>query len=426
MPNWTRRDFIKATSASLALGFAGAPFIASGAARKARVVVIGGGFGGAIAAKYIKQLDPQIEVTLIERNKNYVSCPFSNEVLSGERDISTLTFGYQGLAARGINVIHDEATAIDPVKKTVSIRNGKALEYDRLVVSPGIQFDWKAIEGCSPEMEKTMPHAWKAGENTLLLRKQLEAMKDGGTAIIVVPPAPIRCPPGPYERAAQMCAYFTHHKPKSKVLILDANDMMSKRPLFEQAWATLYPGMVTWTPKSNFGKVVRVDQKTRTLVTEFDSYTSEVINFIPPHKAGPIAHIAGLTNEAGWCPVDSVTMESTKHKGIHVIGDASLAGDMPKSAHSAGSQAKATAAAIVAMINGQPAPMPYYVNTCYSLVSPDWGFSVAGLYKAEGGKIAAIPGSVVISPTNVAPFTRKEEAVFGLSWLANITAEAFS
>ncbi|MBI4741263.1 MAG: FAD-dependent oxidoreductase [Betaproteobacteria bacterium] len=426
MLNWTRRDFIKAGGASLASGLAGAPFVASGAARKARVVVIGGGYGGAIAAKYVKRLDPQIDVTLVERNKHYVSCPFSNEVLSGERDIESLTFDYQGLAARDIRVIHDEATAVDPVRKTVSLKNGKALEYDRLVVSPGIQFNWKAIEGCGPEMEKTMPHAWKAGEQTLLLRKQLEAMKDGGTAIIVVPPAPFRCPPGPYERAAQMCAYFKHHKPKSRVLILDANTAMSKRPLFEQAWAALYPGMITWTPASNSGKVLRVDQSKRTLVTEFDSYTSDVINFIAPHKAGQIAHIAGLTDAAGWCPVDPFTMESTKHKAIHVIGDASAAGDMPKSAHSAGSQAKATAAAIVAAINGQTAPNPYYVNTCYSLVAPDWGFSVAGLYKADGDKIAAIPGSVVISPTDVAPFTRKEEAAFGLSWLANITAEAFS
>lgn len=427
MSNWSRRNFMKATGASLAVGLAGAmPATARGAAKKARIVVVGGGFGGAIAAKYIKMFDPQIDVTLVERNKNYVTCPFSNEVLSGERDIASLTFGYQGLMDRGINVIFDEATGIDPVKKSVSLKNSKALDFDRLVLSPGVQFNWNAIEGCSPEMEKTMPHAWKAGEQTLLLRKQLMAMPDGGTAIIVVPPAPFRCPPGPYERASQMCAYFQHHKPKSKVLILDANDMMSKRPLFEQAWKTLYPGMITWVPKSSFGKVTRVEQKTRILVTEFDNYTSEVINFITPHKAGKIAEIAGLTNETGYCPVDAMTMESAKHKGIYVIGDAAIAGDMPKSAHSAGSQAKVVAAAIVAQLNGQPIAMPYYVNTCYSLVSSDWGFSVAGLFKPEGGKIVAHPGSVVISPTDAAPFTRKEEAEYGISWLANITAEAFS
>lgn len=417
-----RRQFIGALGAvPLVAGF---PGLVLGAA-KARVVVVGGGFGGATVAKYLKLADPGIEVTLIERNKQYVSCPFSNEVLSGERDIESLTFDYQAHAARGVNVVVDEVVAIDAAKKTVATRGGKSFGYDRLVMAPGIAFDYGATEGASADMEKTMPHAWKAGAQTLLLKKQLEDMRDGGLAVITVPRRPYRCPPGPYERAAQMALYFKHHKPKSKVLILDDGESMAKQALFEEGWERHYAGMITWTPGNSGGKVLRVDQRKRALVTDLGEQKADVINFIPPQKAADIARSAGLTDKNGWCPVDPVTLESTIHKGIHVIGDAAVAGDMPKSAHSAASQAKAVVDAIVALTAGKPAPAPYYTNTCYSLVAPNHGFSIVGIYRAEGGRIAGVKGAGGLSPVRASSYVRRAEAEYGYSWLKNITTEAF-
>lgn len=425
MMNLNRRQFV-GSMASLGAGslIAGFPSIVLGAA-KARVVIVGGGFGGATVAKYLRMSAPDVEVTLIERNPKYVACPFSNEVLSGERELASLTYDYKAHTARGTNVIHDEVTRIDPVKKIVDTKGGKHIAYDRLVVAPGIAFDWAVTEGATPDLEKTMPHAWKAGENTLLLRKQLEAMKDGGVAIVTVPRRPYRCPPGPYERAAQMALYFKHHKPRSKVIILDDGETIAKQALFEEAWAKLYPGMITWMSGKNGGKILRIDQKKRVLDTELGDQTGDVISFIPAQKAGDIAVATGLTDKSGWCPVDATTLESTIHKSIHVIGDASSAGAMPKSANSAVSQARVVADAIVAAISGKSAPMPYYTNTCYSLVAPDYGFSIVGIYQPEGGKIAAVMGGGGLSPTRAPAYVRKAEAEYGYSWLKNVTAEAF-
>jgi sulfide dehydrogenase [flavocytochrome c] flavoprotein subunit len=442
-----RRDFLKLAAGASAGAILSIPQ-ARAATAKARVVVIGGGYGGASAAKYLRLLDPGIEVTLVERGKLYTSCPLSNEVLSGERDIKTLQVGYAGLAKRGVKVVHQEVTAIDPVKKTVTLAEGAPLAYDALVVSPGVDFNYKAIKGLTPELaETTLPHAWKAGPQTLLLKKQLDAMPDGGRFIISVPKGPFRCPPGPYERAAQVAMHCLHHgKKKAKVLILDANESFSKKPLFEQAWKALYGygegGMIEWVPAAAGGKVEEVDAAGLTCHAEFESFKGDVVNIIPPHVAGKIAQDSGLVNFKGaWCGVKPENMESTAHKDIYVIGDACVGGDLagnnafPKSAHMANSQAKVVAANLVAKLNGLPAPKPLYTNTCYSVVGHEWGFSVVHLYRVENGQWVYIKEGSGISPvtfgTKEAPkpvprLFRKMEAEYADGWLRNLMADAYT
>jgi sulfide dehydrogenase [flavocytochrome c] flavoprotein subunit len=349
--------------------------------------------------------------------------------------LKDLEIGYDGLKKRGINVVFDEVTAIDPVKKSVALKGGKTLAYDAMVLSPGIDFNYAGVEGYSEALANgDMPHAYKAGPQTLALQKQLMAMPDGGTFVITVPPGPFRCPPGPYERASQVAAYLKGHgKTKSKVLILDANDSFSKKGLFEQAWKTHYPDMIQWVPGASDGKVVRIDAKTKTAYTNFGEHKADVLNVIPPHHAGAIAKATGLTNEKGWCSVDMLTMESAVHKDIWVVGDACVHGDLPvyaapKSAHSAVTQAKVAAGAIIAKLNGQPAPVPYFVNTCYSIAAPDWGFSVVHVYRVEEGKLIYVKdaGGISAIDTPALATTRKLEAHYAIGWLKNIMADAFA
>jgi sulfide dehydrogenase [flavocytochrome c] flavoprotein subunit len=446
MHNIDRRNFLKSLSAATGASILTVP-TASAATIKARVVVVGGGFGGATVAKYLRLLDPGIAVTLIERGKLYTACPLSNEVVSGARDIKTLQTGYARLAGRGINVVHDEVTGIDPINKTVATASGASFGYDSLVVSPGVDFDFAAIPGLSQEAaESTLPHAWKAGPQTLLLKKQLEAMPDGGRFIIAVPKAPFRCPPGPYERAAQVAMHCLHHgKKKAKILILDANDNFSKRPLFEQAWKALYGygegGMIEWVAGASGGAVEGVDAGSMTCRTTFDDHKGDVINIIPPHRAGKIARDAGLANVKGnWCAVKPENMESTAHKDIYVIGDACVGGEVatgnafPKSAHMASSQAKIVAASLVAKLNGLPAPVPIYTNSCYSVVAHDWGFSVVHLFRVENGQWVYVKEGSGISPvtfgTKEAPkpvprVYRKMEAEYADGWLRNLLVDSF-
>lgn len=435
-----RRAFIKAVAAASSAAVLTIPRTARAAA-KARVVVVGGGYGGATAAKYVKMMDPAIQVTLVEANTTYISCPLSNEVLSGHRDIKTLQAGYDGLRKRGVEVIHDHAEAVDAARKTVRLKGGQTLSYDALVLSPGISFNYEAVQGYSKEVSATIPHAYKAGEQTLTLKKQLEAMPDGGKFVITVPPKPFRCPPGPYERAAQVAMYLKHHgKTKSKVVILDANDSFSKKGLFEQAWKELYgygpDGMIEWVAGAAGGKVTKIDPQTRTAYTDFLELKADVLNVIPPHQAGKIAVSTGLANEQGWCEVVPMTMASVKNPDIYPIGDACIAGelpvyDMPKSAHMAMTQAKVAAGAIVAKLNGLPAPEPYYVNTCYSLVAEDWGFSVVHVFKVEDGKFVYVKTAGGTSPVTmpdkspVPRIYRKLEAEYADGWLRNVLADAF-
>ncbi len=420
----TRRDFVKVLGATAAVGAAGIPYVAR-AASKAKVVVVGGGYSGATCAKYVKIYDPDIDVTLIEQNKKYYSCPLSNEVLGGERQLDTLRFGYDGLSNRDINVVYDKVTDIDPTTKKVMTQRGKSFGYDYLVVGPGISFVPGAIEGYDAAAAEKMPHAWKAGPQTALLSKQLKGMKDGGVVMIAAPPNPFRCPPGPYERAAQIAHYLKHNKPKSKVIIMDAKDKFSKQGLFTEGYDMFYKGIIEWRSAADDGKVLGVDAAKGMVMTEFDEHTPDVANIIPAQRAGEIAVNAGLTNDTGWCPVNQRNFESTIHKNVYVIGDACIAGKMPKSGYAANSQGKVAAADIASRANGMTMPEPSYVNTCYSLITPEYGISVAMVYELKDGKIVGVKGSGGLSPAGADSALREAEAVYARSWFHNITADIF-
>ena len=431
MAQITRRNFLKlaggAAAATTTLGFS--KLSLAGSAK--RVVIVGGGIGGATAAKYIKRMDASVDVTVIEANANYYTCFMSNEVLSGERSIDAIKFGYAGLAAHGVNVVHDWVTAIDASAHTVTTKSGKSYPYDRCIVSPGVDFRWDTIEGYDAEVAETVPHAWKAGPQTMTLRKQLEAMPDGGKVIIAAPPNPFRCPPGPYERASQIASYLKTHKPKSKVLILDPKDKFSKFGLFTAGWKRHYGygtdnSLIEWVSGSQGGKVEAVDAKAKTVTATVETFKGDVLNIIPAQKAGKIAFAAGLTNDAGWCPVDQHTFESTIHKDVHVIGDSSVASPMPKSGYSANSEAKVCAAAVVAMLNGNSAPTPSYINTCYSIIAPDDGISVAMVYRlGADGKIAKVEGAGGLTPSDASDEMRAREVQYAHSWFNNITNDVF-
>lgn len=433
MANISRRDFVKlmgAGSALSAFGLAGCTSSPTKSATKAapRVVVIGGGFGGATCAKYLRIYDPALNVTLIEQNANYITCPGSNWMLGGMRTIDELTQSYTALRDKhGVNVVNDRVTGVDPGKRTVTLASGKVIEYDRLVMSPGIDFRWNAIEGYDEAASLIMPHAWKAGPQSLLLLKQLHAMPDGGTVIMNPPPMPFRCPPGPPERASMIAYYLKNNKPRSKVLILDSKDNFSKKALFTAAWDELYPGMIEWVPASKGGKVVRVDTKTLTVFTDDgDSHKADVVNIIPPQRAAQIATATGLANDSGWCPVNQHTFESTLVPGIHVIGDSAVAGALPKSGHSANNIGKMTAAAIVSMLRGTKIPLPSHVNTCYSLISPDYGISIAAVYRlGDDGMLAGVKGAGGLSPADASDLFRKQEAGYAQGWYKSITADSF-
>lgn len=425
MAQLSRRDFVKLMGAGATLGAMGFPGISGAAKHKARVVVIGGGYGGCIAAKYIRMMDPGIRVVLLEQNPRFISCPLSNEVIGGERDIASITFGYHRLTRHGVHVMQAEATDIDLEKKAVRDRDGRKFYYDKVIVSPGIGFKWGAIEGYDEAASHVLPHAWKAGEQTLLLRRQLTAMDDGGVVYISAPPNPFRCPPGPYERAAQMAHYLKHHKPRSKVIILDAKDAFSKQKLFMEGWKRHYGDMIEWVAGAEGGIVEAVDPQTRTITTQVEEFKGDVINVIPPQKAAHIAQALGLADDKGWCPVDQKTFESTVQQDVHVIGDACIAGKMPKSGYAANSQAKVCAAEIVAEINGRAAPEPSYVNTCYSIIAPDYGISVAAVYRLDDGKIVGVEGAGGLSPAEAPERTRAQEALYARSWFKNITSDMF-
>lgn len=425
MSKITRRDFIKlsgAGAATLALGSIGVARAATGP----RVVVVGGGFGGAACAKYLKRADSSIQVTLVETSARFVTCPFSNYVIGGMRTIETVTHSYDALRARhGVNVVQDTVTAIDAAKKKVTLKSGKTLPYDRLVVSPGIDFKWTAIAGYSEQAAAIMPHAWKAGAQTTLLRKQLVAMKNGGLVVMVAPPNPFRCPPGPYERASIMAHYLKQHKPKSKIIILDPKDDFSKKGLFMAGWEKLYPGMIEWVSGSKGGEVVSVNIKTMVVDGKLDKYKAAVVNVIPPQTAGAIAIKSGLADNTGWCPVDPKTFESKLHPGIHVIGDAAIAGALPKSGFAANSEAKIAASAIAALFRGEGVADASYVNTCYSLLAPNYGISVAGVYRVTDKGIVQIEGSGGVTPKDATPGAFEDEAKYANGWYASITADTW-
>jgi NADPH-dependent 2,4-dienoyl-CoA reductase/sulfur reductase-like enzyme len=420
-----RRDFLKAAGAAGAATLAGCATTAGGPPA-GKVVVVGGGYGGATAAKYIRMWsEGRVEVTLVEPNENFVSCPLSNLVLGGSKTIADVTVPYSGLVKNhGVNLVRDTATAIDTDKRIVRVASGASLPYDRLVLSPGIEFMPVAGMNNVDALENIL-HAWKAGPQTVALRRQLEAMPDGGVYAIVIPVAPYRCPPGPYERACQVAWYFKRAKPRSKVLILDGNpDVTSKAGLFKKAWSEDYKGIVEYR---NNHVATGVDPKTRTVKFETaDDVKADVLNFIPPQSAADIARQAGvITANNRWCEVDFMTFESAKVKNVHVLGDAiQIAPAMPKSGHMANQHAKVCAAAIVSLLTGRPVnATPVVNNTCYSFITDKDVVHVASVHQYDKDKktFIAVQGAGGLSPT-----WTPLEGEYAFSWAKNIWADALA
>ena len=430
--NIRRRTFLKTLVAGAAVGTLGFPML--GKAANQRIVVIGGGTGGATVAKYLRRLDNTLDVTLIEKNAIYTTCYMSNEVLSGDRTLESLQFNYDGLKAHGVKIVTDEVTGIDYDAGLVLTKAGISYPYDRCVVSPGIDFRYDQIAGYSEADIETVPHAWKAGQQTLLLRDQLKAMPNGGTVVIAAPPNPYRCPPAPYERASQIAHYLKQHKPNSKVIILDPKPSFTKQALFEQAWTELY-GYKTdnallewWSGDAKAAGVVEVDVASKTAITQFgDRVQGAVLNVIPPQKAGKLAFDAGLVDATGWCPVNKLTFESTLHPKVHVIGDACMADSLPKSGFAANSEAKVCASAIHALLNGLDVESPSFSNGCYSLVGKDYAISVVGVYRLsdDGKLVESIAGSGGVSAATATAQDRLFDASYAYSWYNNFTQDVF-
>lgn len=406
-----------------------APFMIGGAAAaaSARVVVVGGGFGGATAAKYLKRLDPALDVTLVEPESSFYTCPFSNLYLGGVRELQYIRHGYDELRQRyGVRVLHRRAEDVDGVARSVRLDDGSVLAYDKLILSPGIDIDHTALEGYDAEVAERIPHAWKAGAQTRLLRSQLEAMPDGGVFVLTAPGNPYRCPPGPYERVSQIAGYFQRHKPRSKILLLDAKDAFSKQALFMDAWEALYPGMIEWVSRSNDGAIVRVDADSRTVESEFgELHRADVLNIVPRQKAAAIAERAGVTDDSGWAPIHPAGFESRLVPDIHVIGDASIASPMPKSGFCANAQGRVTAHAVVAALQGRDPVPPAWSNTCYSVVGEEYAISVAGVYRLVDGQIQAVEGSGGLSPREAPAEVRRLEARYAVRWYNAIAMDAW-
>ena len=422
-----RREFLKMASGGAAvLALPGCASMAGSSSGK--VVIVGGGYGGATAAKYIRMWsDGRIDVTVVEPNAEFISCPMSNLVLGGSKNLEFLTVSYANLATRhGVKIVRETATAVDPDKRIVKLANGTELPYDRLILSPGIDFLWDKVPGLNnADAQAKILHAWKAGAQTVALRRQLEAMPDGGVYALSIPVAPYRCPPGPYERACQVAWYFRRAKPKSKVLILDGNgDVTSKGPLFKKAWADEYKGIVEY--RANY-VLTDVDVATRTAKFEVhDAVKADVLNVVPPQRAGAIARSAGVvTANDRWCDVDFLTFESVRVKNIHVLGDAiQIATGMPKSGHMANQHAKVCAAAIVALLSGQaPNPAPVLTNTCYSMITDKDSVHVSSVHQWDKEKKTLLP---VQGAGGVSAAMSEVEGRYAFAWATNIWADTLA
>ncbi len=421
-----RRQFIQAASAAGVLGLAGCA--TTGGNTGPHVVVVGGGYGGATAAKYVRMWsDYGIRVTLVEPNASFVSCPISNLVIGGSKTIADVTSSYENLERRhGVRIVRDFVSTIDAEKRLLTLAGGAQLAYDRLILSPGIDFMLEALPGLNrPGAQDQVLHAWKAGPQTVALRRQLEAMPDGGVFAMTIPQAPYRCPPGPYERACQVASYFKKSKPRSKVLILDENDdVTSKGALFKKAWAERYAGIVEYRSKH---KLMDVDVAGKTLKFDFnDDVKAAVLNVIPAMRAGDIAVRTGLaTANKRWCEVDFLTFESKAARNVHVLGDATQsAPGMPKSGHMANQHGKTCAAAVVALLSGRTVnAMPVYNNTCYSFVSDSEVVHVASVHRYDAAQktMLTVPGSGGLSPA-----ANELEGCYAMGWARNIWADTLS
>lgn len=429
MSLFSRRRFLQLSLASAASSsLLASPFIHARANK--HVVVIGGGIAGSTAAKYLRRFDASIKITLIEPKAQYTTCFMSNEYLAGERKFETLQFAYTNLEKRGIKIVRDSVRDIDSSRRIITTADGTKLNYDRCIVAPGIDLNWDAIEGYDRATAEFIPHAYQAGPQTQLLRKQLEAMADGGRVIIAPPANPFRCPPAPYERASQIAHYLKQHKPRSKILILDTKDKFSKQALFQAGWKRHYGygtanSIIEWVSLSNGGQLESLDARNKSVTTQGDTYKADVINIIPPQKAGALAFSAGLTDNTGWCPVEPRSFESTQHKYIHVIGDSAMVSPLPKSGYAANSEAKVCAAAVASLLNDRDLLEPSFVNTCYSILAPGDAISVAMVYGFENNHIIKIKGAGGLTPMDASDQLRQREAAYAHSWFKNITADVF-
>ncbi|WP_425087364.1 FCSD flavin-binding domain-containing protein [Stappia sp.] len=425
MTGISRRHFTQGLGVVAGAGVLAGRGRAAFAQGRPKVVIIGGGAGGATAARYLaKDSEGAIDITLIEPTKTYYTCFFSNLYIGGFRSFESIGHSYATLASDyGVNVVHDWATGIDRDAKEVALASGGRVAYDRLVVAPGIDFDYDSVPGYSIEASGLMPHAWKAGTQTALLKSKIEAMREGGTYVMVAPPNPYRCPPGPYERVSMVAHHLKSSNPSAKIVILDPKEAFSKQALFMEGWEKHYPGMIEWLPKSIIGDIKNVDARAGTIETDFDTFKADVANVIPAQTAGTIARDAGLANDSGYCPIEPATLRSTMDAAIHVLGDSCIAGDMPKSGFSANSQAKAAAMAIRADLLDAKAFPPRFSNTCWSLISTDNGVKVGARYEAGEDKIAKTDG--FISQTGEDAELRKATYEESLGWYAGITADMF-
>lgn len=420
----TRRQFLRGTT-GVAAALALRPHSVMAQAAP-HIVIIGGGYAGASCARALRDADKRLVITLVEARQTYTAPPLSNGVLGGIRELADQQFGYDKVAAAGIHVAIATATAVDPKARSVTLSTGNKLAYDKLVIAPGIDFRWDALPGYNQAAMSQVPHAWTSdGAQLELLKRQLEAMDDGGLVAIVAPVAPARCPPGPYERASMIAYYLKTRKPRSKVVILDAKDSFPMQQLFQNAWKELYPNLIEWKPLSSGGKAASIDIAKRTIETDFDNYNYAVANVIPSQIAGGIAVVAGVADNTGWCPIDPTTFESLLQKNIHVIGDAAIAGAMPKAAFAGSVEGKLCAAAIVQMLAGETPPNPKLVGNCYSLVAPNYAISVTGIYHPVDGQYVDVEGSGGTSPLDAPAAFRAAEAKYADAWFRTSTGEIF-
>lgn len=420
MKGLRRRHVLAAMAASALL-----PGRTLAAEPNSRLAVVGGGFAGATLARSVKRLSPEITVVLIEARERYVSCPMSNLVIAGRRSLAAQTFDYRGLEAAGVEVVRGMAVDVDATKQCVRLQGGVTIDYDRLVLAPGVMLNFDQLSGMSEQGAEKMPHAWQAGAQTTLLRRQIEAMPDDGLVVISVPAAPYRCPPGPYERASLIASYLKQNKPKAQILILDSNERFSKQALFQQGWKRLYGDRIRWQSASNDGRVIRVEPDAMRLHTDFATHTPDVANIIPPQQAGLIAHRAGVADVSGWCPVNSLSFESRLQPNIHVIGDAAIAAPMPKSAFAANAQAKVCAIALVRLFRGMQPQSTVLANTCYSYLEPNSAISISGAYRTQDGQFASIAAAAGASPLIPPEGLQAKEALHAADWFRAITQETF-
>ncbi len=418
-----RRTFLQLSGAIAAAGML--PQIAAGRSRSelnARVLIAGGGFAGASCALALRHLSPGLDVTLVDPDERYVTCPMSNGVLVGLRDLNSISVSRRGLERAGVRYVRDRLVSIDARLRRARLAGGAALAYDRMVVAPGIRFLWGKPLGYDRAAATLMPHAWQAGTQTEQLRSQLRAMKNGGVVAISVPAGPMRCPPGPFERASLIAGYLKQSKPRSKVLIFDANNRFPKQDAFIEAWHSLYPGMIEWIPVVDDGAVVRVAPASRILYTAHGEHRVDVANIIPPQAPGSLAVELALASDHGWCPIKPETFESLAVERVHVIGDACIADAMPKAASAAVSQAKQCARAIIATFEETQVPAPQFESVCYGMLARGLALSIRGRFLASGGVIQPMPDQEEEDSGSISP---EQEARNAEDWYRAIVADSF-